>query len=68
MPSVRIRMISIRRQLADTPFAIATAWGAGYGLFPADQVICEPSLLTGQHLYRLAPAAVTPLTAMGLRA
>jgi hypothetical protein len=41
VPAVRIRVCFIRRKLAGTPFAIATGWGTGYGLFPADHVLVE---------------------------
>jgi hypothetical protein len=36
--SLRVRISFVRRKLAGTPFAIAGAYGTGYGLFPAADV------------------------------
>jgi len=39
--SLKVRISSLRRRIDGIPFAIATEYGVGYGLFPADQVIAE---------------------------
>jgi len=36
--ALRVRVASLRRQLAGSPFAIATAHAVGYGLFPLQNV------------------------------
>jgi hypothetical protein len=53
--SLRVRILYLRRQLDGTPFAIASGYAIGYGLFPAAEVWVEPCILTGRKHYRLRP-------------
>jgi hypothetical protein len=38
VPAVRVRIACLRRILVGTPFAIATEYGVGYGLFPRSEI------------------------------
>lgn len=54
--SATVRICRLRRRLAGAPFAIATSYAHGYGLFRADQVIAD-GRPGRQRNFRLRPRA-----------
>jgi DNA-binding response OmpR family regulator len=51
--STRVQICFLRRALAGSPFAIASVYGDGYGLFRADDVAAQPRRNSHGTQYRL---------------
>ena len=59
--SLKVQLCKLRPMLDGSPFAIATAYAMGYGLFPIDQV--ERRMTRGYKHFRLRPQAADAVRA-----